>query len=176
MDDEKELLRRLEKEAKERPTLKEYVLSEYNAATNDEARAMTIESLLGWEAEFKKQWAYDTLVELVAELVDCDEPIPPRILKDFVVPVLREELKRGKKGGKDDEYNRIRWMVRTLKEEHGYSSTKAYKAVAGATNDSDEKIRKICDDTVRPIIRLRKDERGYFLVDHKGEGIEDIEL
>ena len=115
------------------------------------------------------------LVELVAELVDCDEPIPPRILKDFVVPVLREELKRGKKGGKDDEHNRIRWMVRTLKEEHGYSSTKAYKAVAGATNASDEKIRKVCDDTVRPIIRLQKGERGYFLVDHKGEWIGDVE-
>ena len=58
--DEKELLKRLEKEAKERPTLKEYLLSEYNAATNDEARAMAIESLLGWEAGFKKQWAYDS--------------------------------------------------------------------------------------------------------------------
>ena len=169
----RELLKQLDKEAKELLTLKEYVLSEYNAATNDEAREMTIELLLGWEAGFKKQWAYDALVELVAELVDCDEPIPPRILKDFLVPVLRGELKRGKKGKKDDEYNQIRWMVRTLKEEHGYSSTKAYKAVAGAKNDSDEKIRKICDDTVRPIIRLQKGERGYFFVDHKGEWIED---
>ena len=172
--DEKELLKRLLKEAKERPTLKEFFLSEYNAATNDEDRAMIIESLLGW-AEMR-QWGWDALVELVAKLVDCDEPIPPRILKDFVVPVLREELKRGGKGGKDDEHNRIRWMVRTLKEEHGYSSTKAYKAVAGATNDSDEKIRKVCDDTVRPIIRLQKGERGYFFVDHKGEWIEDVEL
>ena len=97
--DEKKLLDRLLKEANERPTWKEYVLSEYKAAPNDEARAMAIESLLGWEAEFKKQWAYDALVELVAELVDCDEPIPPRILKDFVVPrTSRRTLEREKRG------------------------------------------------------------------------------
>ena len=172
--DEKELLKRLLKEAEERPTLKEFFLSEYNAATNDEARAMIIESLLGWAG--MRQWGWDALVELVAKLVDRGEPVPPRILKDFVVPVLREELKRGKKGKKDDERNQVRWTVRTLKEEHGYSSTKAYKAVAGATNASDEKIRKTCDDTVRPIIRLQKGERGYFFVDHKGEWIEDVEL
>ena len=144
---EKELLERLFKESEELPTLKEYFLREYNAATDDEDRALILESLLGWAKA--EQWAWDAVAQIIEE---SDDPLPAP-LKDFVLSAFKNELRppsirrKGPKP-KHDKKNQIRWLVRELTK-RGYSQKRAWEITAEKMYLSPETVRTHCDDSVR---------------------------
>ena len=112
--------------------LMEGILYDYRAGT-DQEREKIVGSLSNWA--FTLEFAWDTLIELV----ECGPMIP--ILKDlFVVPELRGERKRPHRT-KFDEDLKILVAVNMLRKYHGYSLTKALKAIAKKREDNLQTIR-----------------------------------
>ena len=115
-----------------REVIIEICLADYHTATARE-RVRIVGSLSNWA--FTRESAWDTLVELVDR-----EPMTPILKDSFVLPVLREERKRPSKSPrrprKDERDFRIFTAVNVLTKYHGYSLTKAYKAVAKVEKES----------------------------------------
>ena len=138
-----------------REVIIEICLADYHTATARE-RVRIVGSLSNWA--FTRESAWDTLVELVDR-----EPMTPILKDSFVLPVLREERKRPSKSSrrprKDERDFRIFTAVNVLTKYHGYSLTKAYKAVAKAEKESSyqtirSKYRKMRD--LQPFKRSKK--------------------